>query len=539
MILNKDNWCVLPTRFGDFRMYDTQVEGVLLLSVSPIENIGNNPILRMHSSCIASEVFQAKDCDCADQLYESMKLIVNEGRGIIIYLYQEGRGHGLSKKIKAVSVMQKENCDTAESFVRLGLQQDVRDFSKPVKILHFLGINTVRLISNNPYKVNFLARNDIIVEVIPTHPKIREENRDYLYSKNAKLGHTLQLNEEETTGLIPFYHSDQKWGDFSNFSKHAIFLDGKIWATVEHFYQAQKFHNTESQEIIRQSETPTLAKQKAYKILEKQPAQNWLYKKEDVMYRGLEAKFTQHPDLSKLLIGTRYKTLVERSDTDKYWGDGIDGNGKNRLGYLLMRLRRKKLKQQQQRLKIDIIQNLLNIQEPLVELGRGDEGAVYTDKKWVYKLFYDITDSEWSFLKEKSSCFVDCNALAKIECHETKEQRYIRYPYLDFKPLQHFDKIEIISFLKFCKLNDIMFANIKPLNFIQTEDRIKLIDYGRSFILYSEGELLNATKRAYLLWKFPTMENDKFKAFTQKINNNEEFLEIAGWEDFWLEINEE
>ncbi len=536
MILDKNNWCILPTRFGDFRMYDTLDEDIRVLSISPIENIGNNPLLRMHSSCIASEVFGAKDCDCADQLHEAMKLIADEGKGLIIHLNQEGRGHGLSKKIKAVSVMQKENCDTAESFTKLGLRQDVRDFARPVKILKSLGISAIRLISNNPYKIDFLTNNGIEVKVVHTHPKIRKENKDYLYSKNAKLGHSLPLDKEENTGKIYFYHSDQKWGEFSNFSKHAIFLDGKIWATVEHFYQAQKFHNTEFEELIRQTETPTLAKLKAHEFLKIQPCQDWINQKEGIMYRGLGAKFTQHPNLMQLLLSTKGKTLIERSDLDNYWGDGIDGNGKNRLGYLLMRLRREMLKEIQLNTPIDIIKNYWHIENPLRKLGKGDEGIVFTDEKWVYKIFYDITDAEWNFLKEKSDCFDNCKTLAKIECYEIEKQRIVRYPYLDFEPLNKFDKKEIISFLKFCKENEIMFANIKPLNFIQTKSRIKLIDYGRSFIQYTNEELLNATKRAYLMWKFPTMENDIFKTFTQRINNGEEFIEIKGWKEFWNEV---
>jgi GTP cyclohydrolase II len=518
-------------------MYDTQDEEIRVLSFSPIENIGDNPLLRMHSSCIASEVFGAKDCDCADQLHEAMKLIANEGRGLIFHIHQEGRGHGLSTKIKAVSVMQKENCDTVESFFRLGLRQDTRNFTKSVEILKSLGITSVRLISNNPYKINFLTKNDIAVEVVHTHPKIRKENRDYLFSKNAKLGHTLPLNEEKTTGIIHFYHSDQKWGEFANFSKHAIYLDGKIWATVEHFYQAQKFHATEFEEIIRQAETPTLAKQKAHEFLKIQPAENWIDRKEEIMYRGLEAKFSQHPDLMTLLISTKNKTLVERADLDSFWGDGIDGKGKNRLGFLLMRLRRQKLKEIQTSSKHELaIRNYWHIETPLRELGKGDEGIVFTDEQWVYKSFYDITDSEWKFLKEKSACFADCPTLARIECYETENQRFIRYPYLDFEPLKEFEAKQIIDFLKFCKANDVMFANIKPLNFIQTKSGIKLVDYGRSFIQYSDGELLNATKRAYLLWKFPTMENNVFKAFTPRINNGDEFPEISGWESFWDEV---
>jgi GTP cyclohydrolase II len=533
MTFNNTNWCCLPTEYGTFRMYDTQNEDIRLLSFSPIENIGNNPLLRMHSSCIASEVFGARDCDCADQLHEAMKLIANEGRGLIIHIHQEGRGHGLSKKIKAVSVMQNEHCDTAESFIKLGLAQDTRVFDKPVEILKNLDITSVRLISNNPYKENYLINCGITVSMVHTHPKIRTENKDYLFSKNAKLGHILPLNEEETTGTIQFYHSDQKWGEFANFSRHAIYLDGKIWATVEHFYQAQKFHNTEFEEVIRLTETPTLAKEKSRELLKNHHVSNWNDIKEEIMYRGLEAKFTQHPELEKFLISTENKTLVERTDIDSYWGDGIDGKGKNRLGYLLMQLRRQKLKNIQKSSNHEnTIRNYWNIENPLRELGKGDEGIVFTDEQWVYKSFYDITDNEWKFLKEKSGCFADCPTLAKIECYKTENHRFIRYPYLDFEPLKQFEDKEIISFLKFCKANDIMFANIKPLNFIQIKSGIKLIDYGRSFIQYTDGELLNATKRAYLLWKFPTMENDIFKAFTPKINNGEEFAEIKGWEEF-------
>ncbi|MRT94655.1 GTP cyclohydrolase II RibA [Ancylomarina sp. 16SWW S1-10-2] len=536
MILNENNWCLLPTIYGDFRMYDAQDEGIRVLSISPIENIGDNPLLRMHSSCIASEVFGAKDCDCADQLHEAMKLIANEGRGLIIHLHQEGRGHGLSEKIKAVSVMQKENCDTAESFDRLGLKQDIRDFTKVIAMLKSLNITSVRLISNNPYKVSSLTDSNITVNTISTHPKIRTENKDYLYSKNEKLGHTLPLDISGNAKTINFYHSDQRWGEFSNFSNHAIFLDGKIWPTVEHFYQAQKFCNTEFEETIRQAETPMLAKQKAQGFLKTHAINNWIHEKEDVMYRGLEAKFSQHPDLMDLLISTRNKTLVERADSDHYWGDGKDGNGKNRLGYLLMRIRRKKLKKLQLNNMQESLKNHLSIEKSLRQLGKGDEGVVFTDEQWVYKSFYDITDEEWAFLNEKSDCFDKCNALAKIETYEIEDLRIIRYPYLDFKPLGDFEREEIISFLRFCKKNEIMFANIKPLNFIQTQSGIKLIDYGRSFIKYTNGELLNATKRAYLLWKYPTMENDVFKSFTQRINNSEEFPEIEGWRDFLNEI---
>lgn len=339
MNLNKDNWCVLPTKFGDLLMYDTQDEDIKLITASSIENIGDNPLLRMHSSCIASEVFGAKDCDCADQLHEAIKLLINERRGLIFHLNQEGRGHGLSKKIQGVSVMQKEQCDTAESFDKLGFEQDIRDYSKVIDILKILQITSVRLISNNPRKIAFLEKNNISVEVVNTHPKIRPENKDYLYSKNKKLGHRLPLEQYETVNTIYFCSSAEKWADLSNFSQHAIFLNNRIWSTVEHYYQAQKFQDKEYQEIIRQAETPFLAKQKAIELFEKKPMLDWNEKKDKEMFKALKAKFTQHPNLANLLISTNDKKIVERTDFDDYWGDGKDGNGKNRLGLLLMELR--------------------------------------------------------------------------------------------------------------------------------------------------------------------------------------------------------
>ena len=104
-----------------------------------------------------------------------------------------------------------------------------------------------------------------------------------------------------------------------------------------------KFHNSKYEEIIRQSETPILAKLRTQDLIKLQPLQNWNDKKEDIMLRGLEAKFSQHPDLTEILVSTRNKTLIERTDLDDYWGDGKDGKGQNRLGFLLMKIRELKL----------------------------------------------------------------------------------------------------------------------------------------------------------------------------------------------------
>ena len=184
------NWCYLPTDIGTFRMYDTGDENIRLISSGDLTNLGDNPLIRIHSSCIASETFGSQDCDCADQLAEAMSMIGNEGEGLIFHLHQEGRGQGLSSKIRAINLMQQENLDTVEAFNALGLEQDTRCYKNVIEILTQLKIQNVRLITNNPRKISFLKNADISVsEVVNTTPKIREENRDYLYIKQKKLGH--------------------------------------------------------------------------------------------------------------------------------------------------------------------------------------------------------------------------------------------------------------------------------------------------------------------------------------------------------------
>tara|TARA_A100001037_G_C15075619_1_gene601577 strand:- start:308 stop:1279 length:972 start_codon:yes stop_codon:yes gene_type:complete len=319
-------------------MYDTGDEDVRLISMGDVESLGEQPLLRIHSSCLASEVFGANDCDCADQLHESMKLIANEGRGIIIHQHQEGRGQGLSKKIRAVRLMETDDLDTVEAFEHLCLDQDIRTYEPAVEILKSLEVEKVRLISNNPRKIQFLEKNEIQVSSVNTHPNIRPENADYLRTKNAKLGHKLPLNLITDAEEIRFYHSDQPWGELSNFSKHSVFLDEINWPTVEHFYQAQKFIEPELIEKVRLADTPTLAKIRAGEMKDLR-RNDWAELKENVMLRALRAKFTQHPELTILLRSTGDKRIVESTSDDAYWGESTDGIGQNRLGELLMTVR--------------------------------------------------------------------------------------------------------------------------------------------------------------------------------------------------------
>ena len=336
---NTERWCILPTPMGKFRMYDTGDEGTRLVSMGDIRQQGPKPLLRVHSSCMASETFGACDCDCADQLRESMKLIASCGRGLVIHLAQEGRGQGLSKKISAVGAMQRDGLDTAQAFEALGLEQDTRTYAAVVEILRSLGLDEVRLITNNPSKTRFLRQHGIQVETINTHPRIRPENCDYLQTKRAKFGHTFEVESHTAgDGDILFYHSDQPYGELSNFSAHAVFGDGRIWPTTEHYYQARKFEGTAREEQIRRCPTPMMAKQLAaqWRSLRRE---DWASVKEGVMLEALRAKFTQHPELRDLLVATGSRRLVEHTRLDAHWGDGGDGSGNNRLGVLLMTLR--------------------------------------------------------------------------------------------------------------------------------------------------------------------------------------------------------
>jgi len=339
-LMTEMKYCLLPTKYGEFRMYDTGDEMVRLISFGDIFCQGNNPLFRMHSSCLSSETFGAVDCDCADQLRESMKMMATEGAGFIIHLHQEGRGQGLSNKIKAISKMQCDNIDTAESFIKMGLQLDTRGYNEVIKILKVLEFTKLRLISNNPRKIIALEEAGIIVEKVNTNPVIRPENAAYLHSKNLKLGHTLPLHEQSKLDApVHFYHSDQPWGEFSNFSPHPIYLKGLIWQTVEHFYQAQKFADTPIEHKIRLAQSPIKAKQIAKSNCEKYNLKEWEYVKEMVMLQALNAKFNQHPQLKTMLLNTKHRHIAEHTKNDLYWGDGHNKNGKNRLGQLLMQIR--------------------------------------------------------------------------------------------------------------------------------------------------------------------------------------------------------
>jgi ribA/ribD-fused uncharacterized protein len=137
---------------------------------------------------------------------------------------------------------------------------------------------------------------------------------------------------------VEFYSTRGEHGCFSNFYRAAIRLRGKSWPTSEHYFQAQKFAGTDYEEEIRQAKTPSEAARLGRS--RKHPLRrDWERVKEEIMREALVAKFVQHPDLREVLLGTGEAELVEHTANDSYWGDGGDGSGRNRLGYLLMEVR--------------------------------------------------------------------------------------------------------------------------------------------------------------------------------------------------------
>jgi ribA/ribD-fused uncharacterized protein len=137
---------------------------------------------------------------------------------------------------------------------------------------------------------------------------------------------------------ILFYRQNDLYGEFSNFSPHSFTLDGKAWPTSEHYFQAQKFAGTRHEEDVRRARSPSAAA-RIGRSRARPLRGDWESVKDNVMRRALRAKFEQHPKLKALLLSTGDAELVEHTRNDRYWADGGDGTGKNRLGHLLMELR--------------------------------------------------------------------------------------------------------------------------------------------------------------------------------------------------------
>jgi 3,4-dihydroxy-2-butanone 4-phosphate synthase/GTP cyclohydrolase II len=196
----------IPTQWGEFRLlaFERAVSDGSGRTESALAMILGNvsegaPLLRVHSQCLTSEVLGSMRCDCNDQLKIAMQQISSEGRGLLIYELQEGRGIGLMAKLRAYA-LQDKGLDTVEANQRLGFDADYRDFSLPAAILYELGVMQVRLLSNNPRKAHALTDAGIeIVERIPCEAVPNSHSLAYLRAKKEKMGHLLRLEQVNAT----------------------------------------------------------------------------------------------------------------------------------------------------------------------------------------------------------------------------------------------------------------------------------------------------------------------------------------------------
>ena len=185
--------CRLPTEWGVFTMHGfEETDGQEHIALSMGDFSDGLPVLsRINSECLTGDALFSQKCDCGPQLKAAMQAVQKEGRGIIVYLRQEGRGIGLINKIRAYR-LQDQGLDTVEANLKLGLPVDARDFSLAKHIYDHLGVHEIKLLTNNPEKVSTLQQAGIsIVERIPLQVGENSENERYLHTKAEKLGHFL------------------------------------------------------------------------------------------------------------------------------------------------------------------------------------------------------------------------------------------------------------------------------------------------------------------------------------------------------------
>ncbi len=186
----------LPTRYGEFRIIvyavDYEAQEPLVLTTGDLSKV-DAPLVRLHSSCFTGDLLESLRCDCGDQLHMALEMIASEGAGALVYLPQEGRGIGLTQKIKAYA-LQDEGLDTVEANHALGFKADMRDYGVGIQILKDLGLKKIRLLTNNPKKTDAFIYGGFdltVVDQVSINPPTNAYNEAYLRTKREKMGHRM------------------------------------------------------------------------------------------------------------------------------------------------------------------------------------------------------------------------------------------------------------------------------------------------------------------------------------------------------------
>ncbi len=185
----------LPSDFGDFtlRVFENRLDSKEHVAIIKGDIADGSPVLvRVHSECLTGDIFGSRRCDCGPQLHAALEMLEREGRGVVLYMRQEGRGIGLVNKIKAYA-LQEQGLDTVEANTHLGFPPDPRDYGIGAQILHALGVRQMRLMTNNPKKrVGLQSHGLEVVELVPLEIAPNADNQQYLETKRDKMGHLLR-----------------------------------------------------------------------------------------------------------------------------------------------------------------------------------------------------------------------------------------------------------------------------------------------------------------------------------------------------------